>query len=105
MAASKSLVSLSTQAALLFLVIALAVQTRTAQAQSCTTELSSLNVCAPFVLPGTSNSNPSANCCGALQSVPHDCLCSTLRIAAQLPSQCNLPPLACGKILYLLFLE
>ncbi|GAV72489.1 LTP_2 domain-containing protein [Cephalotus follicularis] len=99
MASLKCLVSVTCQVALLLLLlIALAVQTHMAQAQtSCTSELSNLNVCAPFVVPGATNTNPSADCCGALQSVQHDCLCNTLRIAARLPSQCNLPPLSCGN--------
>ncbi|XVF12446.1 hypothetical protein REPUB_Repub08aG0119100 [Reevesia pubescens] len=100
MAVLKSLVYLSSQAAaaalLLFLAVAV-VQTQTAKAQSCTIELANLNVCAPFVVPGAHYISPTPACCGALQSVPHDCLCSTLRIASQLPSRCNLPPLACGS--------
>lgn len=107
MAALKSLVSLSSQAALLFLVVAVgvAVQAQTAQAQSCTSELNNLNVCAPYVVPGATNTMPNADCCGALRGVHHDCLCSTLRIASQLPSQCNLPPLTCGTddFFYILF--
>ncbi|KAG6657097.1 stamen-specific protein FIL1-like [Carya illinoinensis] len=92
----KSLVSLSSLVAVLMLV-ALAVQTQTAQAQtSCSAELSNLNVCAPYVVPGAANVVPSSDCCSALQSVQHDCLCSTLRIASQLPAQCNVPAVSCG---------
>ncbi|KAK9292251.1 hypothetical protein L1049_020215 [Liquidambar formosana] len=97
MAATKSLVSLSSKSALLLLLVALAAQTQMARSQSCSAELSSLNVCAPFVVPGAANTNPSTDCCSALQAVPNDCLCNTLRVAARLPSQCNLPPLNCGK--------
>ncbi|KAK8475298.1 hypothetical protein V6N13_070322 [Hibiscus sabdariffa] len=80
------------------MVVAAAVlQSQTADAQSCPTELTSLNVSAPFVVPGAAVSNPSLDCCNALQSVHHDCLCSTLRIASQLPSQCNIPPLTCAS--------
>ncbi|XP_057774436.1 stamen-specific protein FIL1-like [Salvia miltiorrhiza] len=61
---------------------------------TCSSTLSSLNVCAPFVVPGAA-ANPSPDCCGALQAINHDCLCSTLRIASRIPVQCNLPPLAC----------
>ncbi|KAH7854373.1 hypothetical protein Vadar_013064 [Vaccinium darrowii] len=64
------------------------------QAQTCSAQLGNVNVCAPFVLPGAANTNPSPECCTALQAVDHDCLCSTLRIAARLPSQCHLPPLS-----------
>ncbi|KAF3641063.1 Stamen-specific protein FIL1 [Capsicum annuum] len=62
---------------------------------TCSASLSNLNVCAPFVVPGLTNPNPSAECCTAIQSVDHDCFCNTLRISARLPSQCNLPPLSC----------
>ncbi|KAL3650477.1 Guanine nucleotide-binding protein alpha-3 subunit [Castilleja foliolosa] len=63
---------------------------------TCTSSLTSLNVCAPFVVPGAS-ANPNNDCCGALQAVDHECLCSTLRIAARIPAQCNLPPLTCAN--------
>ncbi|KAJ7975670.1 stamen-specific protein FIL1-like [Quillaja saponaria] len=92
----KSLVSLISQAAvLLLLVVALGMETKIAEAQSCSTQLTNLNVCAPFVVPGATNTNPSTDCCGALEAVHHDCLCNTLRVASRLPSQCNLPPLTC----------
>ncbi|KAL6581550.1 Guanine nucleotide-binding protein alpha-3 subunit [Orobanche minor] len=66
------------------------------QAQNtCATSLTSLNVCTPFVVAGAVTS-PSSDCCGALQSVDHDCMCNTLRIASRIPAQCNLPPLTCG---------
>ncbi|XP_022734821.1 protein MEN-8-like [Durio zibethinus] len=100
MAVLKSLVHLSSKAAaaaLLLLLAVAAVQTQTAKAQSCANVLTNLNVCAPFVVPGATETNPSSECCGALQSVQHDCLCSTLTIASRLPSQCNLPPLNCGN--------
>ncbi|KAI8564757.1 hypothetical protein RHMOL_Rhmol03G0206600 [Rhododendron molle] len=64
------------------------------EAQTCTSQLGNINVCAPFVLPGAANTNPSPECCTALQAVDHDCLCSTIRIASRLPSQCHLPPLS-----------
>ena len=98
MAVLKSLVFLSSQAAALLLLLAVtAVQTQTAKEQSCTNQLTNLNVCAPFVVPGATETNPSSDYCGAIRSVQHDCHCSTLRIAYQLPSQCNLPPLNCGN--------
>lgn len=98
MAATKSLVSLSSRATLVFTLIALVVQTQVAQlqAQTCSAQLGNLNSCAPFVLPGATNTNPSSECCSALQSLEHDCLCNTIRISARIPSQCNLPPLSCG---------
>ncbi|KAI9162002.1 hypothetical protein LWI28_022754 [Acer negundo] len=101
MAGLKSQVSLKSNAALLVLIIAVAMcaalQAQIASAQSCTAELNNLNVCAPFVVPGLSENNPTAECCTALQSVEHDCLCNTVRIAARLPVHCNLPPLTCGN--------
>ncbi|PIN11929.1 hypothetical protein CDL12_15472 [Handroanthus impetiginosus] len=65
-------------------------------AQSCSSTLSSLNICAPSVVPGASTT-PSSDCCAALQSVDRDCMCNTLRIASQIPTKCNLPPLNCGE--------
>ncbi|GFY83240.1 hypothetical protein Acr_03g0000140 [Actinidia rufa] len=98
MAATKSLVSLCTRATLAFVLIALVVQTQVAQpwAQTCSDELGNLNVCAPFVVPDAGSTGPGSDCCSALQAVDHDCFCSTLRIAAQIPAKCNLPPLSCG---------
>ncbi|KAA8539892.1 hypothetical protein F0562_026584 [Nyssa sinensis] len=98
MAASKSLVSLSSQATSLLVLVALLALTRVSQSQtsSCSAELSSLNVCQPFMVPGAPNTNPSPECCGALQAVEHDCICNTIRIAARLPAQCNIPPLTCN---------
>ncbi|CAB4301811.1 unnamed protein product [Prunus armeniaca] len=86
------------QAALVLVLLIAAAETQRAEAQSsssCSTELSSLNVCAPFVVPGSTNTNPSSDCCGALQAVHPDCLCNTLRVAARLPAQCNLSPITC----------
>ncbi|XP_052181029.1 protein MEN-8 [Diospyros lotus] len=102
MASTKPLRSLISSRATMFLFVvaaaALAVPTQVAEAQAgCTSQLGSLNVCAPFVLPGASS--PSAECCTALQGIDHECLCNTLRISARLPSSCNLPPLACGTLL------
>ncbi|WOG96976.1 hypothetical protein DCAR_0416315 [Daucus carota subsp. sativus] len=69
-----------------------------AQGGNCSSTMSNLNVCAPFVLPGATNMNPSADCCAVVQSIEHDCYCSTLQIAAQIPTHCNLPPLSCSGI-------
>ncbi|EPS60738.1 hypothetical protein M569_14064, partial [Genlisea aurea] len=65
-----------------------------AESQSCSNSLASVNACAAFVLPGAGE--PSADCCAALQGVDHECICSTLRIASQIPSLCNLPAITCG---------
>ncbi|XP_015087431.1 protein 108 [Solanum pennellii] len=62
--------------------------------QSCTASLTGLNVCAPFLVPGSPTA--STECCNAVQSINHDCMCNTMRIAAQIPAQCNLPPLSCS---------
>ncbi|KHM99143.1 Stamen-specific protein FIL1 [Glycine soja] len=98
MAASpKSLLSLIL---LLLVVVAHGTQIAMAQSSTCTTQLSELNVCAPFVVPGV-NTNPSSRCCNALQAVDRDCLCSTIRIASQLPSQCQIPSLGCSMLLTL----
>ncbi|XP_054804013.1 protein MEN-8 [Prosopis cineraria] len=74
-----------------------AVAIEKAEAQSdgnCANGVSRLTVCAPFVVPGN-NSAPSAECCSALGEVDRDCLCNTLRVAYQLPSQCHLPSFNC----------
>ncbi|XP_034924523.1 LOW QUALITY PROTEIN: stamen-specific protein FIL1 [Populus alba] len=94
-----ALKSLSSPVAVLLLLTALAVQTQLARSQQCTSQLimNNLNVCAPFVVPGSANTNPSAECCNALEALQHDCLCSTLQISSRLPSQCNLPPLTCSN--------
>ncbi|KAK7364301.1 hypothetical protein VNO80_12854 [Phaseolus coccineus] len=86
-------------ALLVFLVVANLSLMARAQSSACTNELSNLNVCAPFVVPGASNTKPSATCCNALQAMDRDCLCNTLRIASQLPSQCQIQSLTCGTLL------
>ncbi|TKY45129.1 MEN-8 protein [Spatholobus suberectus] len=98
MAAPKSLFSLGSQIAVLLLLLVVAHGTQMAKAQSstCSSQLSNLNVCAPFVVPGAPNTSPSATCCSAIQAVDRGCLCNTMRIAFQLPSQCQIPSLACG---------
>ncbi|KAL8248005.1 hypothetical protein R6Q59_009221 [Mikania micrantha] len=64
--------------------------------QTCPNQFGNLNVCAPFVVPGSSDVLPNPDCCLALQAVDHDCLCNTIRIASTLPTQCNLP-VSCGS--------
>ncbi|KAK4280389.1 hypothetical protein QN277_012018 [Acacia crassicarpa] len=61
---------------------------------SCTNGVSRLTACEPFVVPGN-NSAPSTECCSALGGVNHDCFCNSLRMAYQLPSQCQLPSFNC----------
>ncbi|KAL5727668.1 Protein MEN-8 [Ranunculus cassubicifolius] len=87
--------SVSSSATMLLIIMAMAAQTMTVSSQECSAQLTNLNTCAPFVVPGV-NGPPSPVCCSALQSVNHDCLCNTLRIAAQIPTSCNLPALNCG---------
>ncbi|KAF8380312.1 hypothetical protein HHK36_027794 [Tetracentron sinense] len=80
---------MNSRATLLLLLIAVAGQTQMARSQpSCSTELSNLNSCAPYVMPGTQDTNPGTECCNALTGVDQNCLCSTIRIAARLPTQC-----------------
>nr|GEW58750.1 probable methyltransferase PMT15 [Tanacetum cinerariifolium] len=64
--------------------------------QACPYQLGNLNVCAPFVVPGSTETTPNRDCCLALQAVDHDCLCNTIRVASRLPTQCNFP-LSCGN--------
>lgn len=87
--------SLGKQQVVILSLLALMLVQAQAQPQGCSTQLSNLNSCAPFVLPGAPN--PSPECCGALGAVQQDCLCSTLRIASTLPSLCHLPTLSCGQ--------
>ncbi|KAG9156166.1 hypothetical protein Leryth_015573 [Lithospermum erythrorhizon] len=89
---------LSSIVPLLLLLIVVQSQTHIvkAQAQSCSTSLGNLNVCAPFLFPGASNTNPSDQCCSAIQATDHDCLCNFLRVSARLPTQCNLPIPSCS---------
>ncbi|KAI4378135.1 hypothetical protein MLD38_015660 [Melastoma candidum] len=98
MAATKSSVFL--RVAALAVLIASMVQMQLVEqvrGQSCPSQLTNLNMCAPFVVPGASAMTPSNDCCSALQSIQHDCLCNTLRIASRLPALCQLPPLTCGQ--------
>ncbi|KAF3640846.1 Stamen-specific protein FIL1 [Capsicum annuum] len=95
MAALKSVLSL----VLLTILITVVLQSKVieSQGQTCSASPGNLNMCAPFVLPGTSNPGPSEDCCSALQSLDHECICNTLRVAARLPSRCNLSPIACAR--------
>ncbi|KAA8533761.1 hypothetical protein F0562_031278 [Nyssa sinensis] len=86
----------ATSVVVLFAVVALTMVVQSQAQISCSTELGNLNVCAPFVVAGAANTNPSPECCGALQAVEHDCICNTLRVAARLPSLCNLSPVTCN---------
>ncbi|XP_076938347.1 stamen-specific protein FIL1-like [Bidens hawaiensis] len=87
------------QVTLVLLIVALVARTHGQTVQTCPGQLGTLNVCAPFVVPGSpTNVVPSSDCCVALQSVDRDCLCNTIRIASSLPSQCNFP-VSCGNAL------
>ncbi|KAJ0466196.1 putative bifunctional inhibitor/plant lipid transfer protein/seed storage helical [Helianthus annuus] len=81
------------QVILVLLIVALVARTH---GQTCPNQLGTLNVCAPFVVPGSTDATPSSECCLALQSVDRDCLCNTVRIATTLPTQCNFP-VTCGN--------
>nr|Q38737.1 RecName: Full=Stamen-specific protein FIL1; Flags: Precursor [Antirrhinum majus]CAA40553.1 FIL1 [Antirrhinum majus] len=91
MAAMKSIVPL----VMLTVLVAQSQLITQSEAQTCSASLANLNACAPFVVLGAATT-PSSDCCTALQSVDHECLCNTLRIASRVPAQCNLPPLSCG---------
>lgn len=95
MAALKSVLSIVLLSILMTVV--LQSQVIESQGQTCSASLGNLNVCAPFVLPGTSNTTPSTECCATLQSLDHDCICNTLRVAARLPSHCSLSPVSCAR--------
>ncbi|KAL1319319.1 hypothetical protein HN51_071615 [Arachis hypogaea] len=99
MESMKCLLSLKSQMALMLMLVVATGGMAKAQSQrgTCSNELSNLNVCAPFVVPGSSNTNPNAGCCNALGSVDTECLCSTIRIGSQLRSKCNLPTLGCAN--------
>ncbi|KAI9091085.1 hypothetical protein K1719_028355 [Acacia pycnantha] len=87
-----------TLVAVVVLVVAVVAVIGGAEAQgdssSCMNGVSRLTECAPFVVPGN-NSVPSTECCSALGGVDRDCFCNTLRIAYQLPFQCQLPSFNC----------
>ncbi|RDX68839.1 Protein MEN-8, partial [Mucuna pruriens] len=93
--AAKSIIGCEV-AVLVLLVVTQGTQMARAQSSSCSNQLSNLNVCAPYVVPGAAITNPSATCCTALQAIDPNCLCNTIRISSQLPSQCQIPPLSCG---------
>lgn len=61
--------------------------------QSCSSQLTNLEVCAPFALPGAAP--PSDGCCSALSTVNNDCLCNTLRIVSRMPALCNVGRVNC----------
>ncbi|GAU15457.1 hypothetical protein TSUD_44940 [Trifolium subterraneum] len=61
-------------AMVLLLIVALGTQLGKAQI-TCPTQLANLNFCAPFVVPGAPNTDPSAECYATLQATNHDCLC------------------------------
>ncbi|KAK8936117.1 hypothetical protein KSP39_PZI013250 [Platanthera zijinensis] len=69
-----------------------------AAAQSCSSSLSQLSVCTPFVVPGVGGTAqpPNADCCAALKGVVAGCACSTLNIISRLPTSCGLPPVSCN---------
>ncbi|MCL7025759.1 hypothetical protein MKW94_016398 [Papaver nudicaule] len=92
-----------TSAALFLVLMTLGAEIKSVQSQSCLQDITNLNVCAPFVLPGQGVASPSSECCSALQRVDQGCICNTLRIAARIPSACSLPALTCGNQLFTSF--
>ncbi|KAI3925795.1 hypothetical protein MKX01_003354 [Papaver californicum] len=92
----------NTSAVLFLMLMTLGAEMKSVQShsqQSCLQDISNLNVCAQFILPGQGVAIPSAECCSALQRVDSSCICNTLRIAARIPSACSLPSLTCGSSL------
>ncbi|GAA0141255.1 hypothetical protein LIER_02441 [Lithospermum erythrorhizon] len=98
MASMKSIFSSFPSTLVVVLLLVVLVQSQVlflAEAQpTCSASLGNLNVCTPFLVPGSSasNYNPSPECCNAIQAVGQDCLCNTLRMVSHLPAQCNLSP-------------
>ncbi|WVZ91800.1 hypothetical protein U9M48_037926 [Paspalum notatum var. saurae] len=60
----------------------------------CVPQLNRLLACREFLVPGAPD--PSADCCGALSAVSHECACSTMGIINSLPGRCNLAPVNCA---------
>ncbi|AED96178.1 unnamed protein product [Arabidopsis thaliana] len=96
MAASSKYSSMSFMKVAMMVALVLVVAATVVDGQSCNAQLSTLNVCGEFVVPGADRTNPSAECCNALEAVPNECLCNTFRIASRLPSRCNIPTLSCS---------
>ncbi|CAO2164974.1 unnamed protein product [Urochloa humidicola] len=66
-----------------------------AEAQGqCVPQLNRLLACRAYLVPGAPD--PSADCCGALGAVSHECACSTMGIINSLPGRCNLAPVNCS---------
>ncbi|CAN6480748.1 unnamed protein product [Victoria cruziana] len=65
------------------------------RSQNCSAKLTNLTTCASYVVPGADQGKPSPGCCSALADMDTDCLCSTLRIVAQLPNRCGLSAISC----------
>ncbi|MCL7025760.1 hypothetical protein MKW94_016399 [Papaver nudicaule] len=86
-----------TSAALFLILVTLGAEIKSVQSQTCMQDITNLNVCAQFVLPGQGVALPSTECCSALQRVDPSCICNTLRIAARIPRACSLPALTCGN--------
>ncbi|KAL3365701.1 hypothetical protein AABB24_010705, partial [Solanum stoloniferum] len=97
MADLKSVLSLVLLSILITVLLQSQVIESQGEPQTCLASLGNLNVCSPFVFPGTSNTTPSTECCAALQSLDHECICNTVRVAARLPSHCNLSPVSCAR--------
>ncbi|KAI3909482.1 hypothetical protein MKW92_049105 [Papaver armeniacum] len=85
-------------AALFLILMTLGAEIKSVRSQSCIQDITNLNACASFFLPGQADALPTAECCSALQQVDQDCICNTVRIAARIPIACHLPELlSCGN--------
>ncbi|RLN03068.1 anther-specific protein MZm3-3-like [Panicum miliaceum] len=60
----------------------------------CVPQLNRLLACRAYLVPGAPD--PSADCCGALSAVSHECACSTMGIISSLPGRCSLAPVNCS---------
>ncbi|RCV32159.1 hypothetical protein SETIT_6G235600v2 [Setaria italica] len=86
-------------AACLVVLVALGLGAGVAEAQGggvgqCVPQLNRLLACRAYLVPGAPD--PSADCCGALSAVSHECACSTMGIINSLPGRCSLAPVNCS---------
>ncbi|KAI3957227.1 hypothetical protein MKW98_012102 [Papaver atlanticum] len=85
-------------AALFLIPMTFGAEIKSVRSQSCLQDITNLNACASFFLPGQADALPTAECCSAVQQVDQNCICNTVRIIARLPSACHLPEFfSCGN--------
>ncbi|KAI3869431.1 hypothetical protein MKX03_020985 [Papaver bracteatum] len=87
-----------TSAAVFLILMTLGAEIKSVRSQSCIQDITNLNVCASYFLPGQADALPTAECCSDLQQVGDNCICNTVRMLAGLPRACHLPELlTCGN--------